>query len=152
MRLLLAFSMIALAACAPAPAPPAAEAPKTDPANEAWYGPAADELAGMNREVETLLRSGRADAAAALITKSQPLINRLLSAPRPTLAAMEAVSDSDDLYGRMLVANKRYGEARLLFQKNVARWKAWKPQTPQTARRLKVANDEIADCDRSLAK
>ena len=36
----------------------------------------------------------------------------------------------------------------LLFQKNVTRWKTWKPQTPETERRLKEANADIAECDR----
>ena len=90
------------------------------------------------------------DRAAAIITDSQPVLNRLLSVPRPTLEAMEAVSDSDDLYGRMLLANRHYGWARLAFQKNVTRWTAWRPQTPETARRLKLASAGLAECDRRL--
>jgi hypothetical protein len=63
---------------------------------------------------------------------------------------MEEASDLDDLYGRMLLANRHYGGARLLFQKNLARWKHWQPQTPETARRLKQAESAIAECDRHL--
>src|ERR1035441_1397285 len=74
-----------------------------------------------------------------LNTQGQPLSLRLLAAPRPTLAAMEAASDLDHLYAAMLLANKNYGWARLAFQKNVSRWKYWRPQTPDTARRLKAA-------------
>jgi hypothetical protein len=50
----------------------------------------------------------------------------------------------------MLLANRHYGWARLQFQKNVARWKHWMPQTKETARRLKQAESAIAECDRRL--
>jgi hypothetical protein len=50
----------------------------------------------------------------------------------------------------MLMADNRYGWARLQFQKNVTRWKYWRPRTPETDRRLKLAQDQIAECDRKL--
>jgi hypothetical protein len=149
-RLLLLLSTVLLAACAPAPAP--VEPPKPDPAKAAWYGEVADQLAVLNRQAEGLLSSGKPDRAAAIITQGQPLVSRLLSAPQPTLAAMEAVSDLDDLYGGMLLANQHYGWARLLFQKNQSRWNYWRPQTPDTARRRKLAESHIAECDRLLAR
>jgi hypothetical protein len=108
------------------------------------------QLAVMNREAEDSYRSGDSDRAAALIEKGEPLMKRLLSVQRPTLDAAEAASDLDDLYGRMLLANRHYGWARLQFQKNVARWKHWMPQTKETARRLKQAESAIAECDRRL--
>ena len=70
----------------------------------------------------------------------------------PTLPAIEAASDLDDLYGRMLLRNRQYGWARDFFQKNVIRWKTWKPQTPDTERRWKQAAAAVAECDRDLAK
>ena len=106
----------------------------------------------MNRHAESLMRSGRSEEASGLVSKGEPLAARLLSASRPTLAAVEAVSDHDDLYGRMLLANRHYGWARLCFQKNVTRWRYWRPQTPETARRLKQAMAAIAECDRRLAE
>ena len=106
----------------------------------------------MNRQAEGLLRDGKSDQAAALITKGQALAGRLLAAPRPTLGAMEAASDLDQLYAGMLLANRNYGWARLAFQKNVSRWKNWRPQTDETARRLKVARDGIAECDRRIGQ
>ena len=139
-----------LAACAPAPAP--VPKPPTDPTAEAWYDPVTAQLAAINREAETLLREGKSDPAAALITRGQLLSLRLLAAPRPTLAAMQAASDLDQLYATMLLTNKNYGWARLAFQKNVSRWKYWRPQTPGTARRLKSARDGIAECDRRLGQ
>jgi hypothetical protein len=150
MRLLLLMLAVLLAACAPAPAP----APKvaSDPVAEEWYGPVTAQLAAMNREAEGLLREGKSDQAAAIITKGQPLVSRLLAAPRPTLAAMEAASDLDQMYAGMLMGNWNFGWARLAFQKNVSRWKNWRPPTPETARRLKLAQDGIAECDRRMAQ
>jgi hypothetical protein len=150
MRLLLLMLAVLLTACAPAPAP----APKvaSDPVAEEWYGPVTAQLAAMNREAEGLLREGKSDQAAAIITKGQPLVSRLLAAPRPTLAAMEAASDLDQLYAGMLLGNRNYGWARLTFQKNVSRWKNWRPQTPETARRLRLAQDGIAECDRRMGQ
>jgi hypothetical protein len=104
----------------------------------------------MARDAESAHKSGRTDEASKIITDSQPLANRLLAAPHPTLAAMEAASDLDDLYGRMLMDTKRYGWARLQFQKNVTRWKFWQPRTSESERRLKLAQDQIAECDRKL--
>jgi hypothetical protein len=121
--------------------------PPPDPTAEAWYGPLTAQLAAMNRQAEVLLRADKSDPAAALITQGQPLSLRLLAAPRPTLAAMEAASDLDHLYAGMLLGNRNYGWARLAFQKNVSRWKNWRPQTPETARRLRLAQDGIAECD-----
>jgi hypothetical protein len=63
---------------------------------------------------------------------------------------MEAVSDLDDLYARMLLSDGHDGFARMLLQKNRARWKNWKPQTADTMRRLQQAEDGIAECDRRL--
>jgi len=104
----------------------------------------------MNHEAVSSFESGKSDQAAALIEKGQPLVKRLLSVPQPTLEATEAASDLDDLYGRMLLANRHYGWARLLFQKNLARWKHWQPPTAESARRLKQAESAIAECDRHI--
>jgi hypothetical protein len=136
-----------LTGCAPS-APVAT--PQADPATEAWYAQTVERLTAMDRAAEQLFQSGRSQEAAAIVTSGQVLQSRLLSAPHPPLEAMEAVSDLDHLYGRMLVSNGYYGSARLLFQKNVTRWKTWKPQTPETDRRLKQANSAIAECDRHM--
>lgn len=106
----------------------------------------------MNRQALELFQRGESDAAAALIMKGEPLSKRLISVPQPTLAATEAASDLDQLYGKMLYSNRNYGWARLLFQKNLARWKYWKPQTPETVSRLKQAESAIAECDRRIAQ
>ena len=148
-RLLLTLSALAaLIACAPAPKP--VEQPKPDPTAEDWYPQTIGQLVAMNREAGSLLQRGQFDPAAAIVSKGQPLEERLLAVPRPTLAAMEAASDLDDLYGRMLLRNRHYGWARSMFQKNAVRWKAWKPQTLESERRRKRAVSAIAECDRHL--
>ena len=121
-----------------------------DATNEEWYGKTVQQLAGMNREAEDLLAHGKLEQASAIIAKGQPLESRLLSVPRPTLAAMEAASDCDHLYGRTFLLSHNYVWARMMFQKNLARWKNWMPQTPDTARRLKQAQDAIAECERKM--
>jgi hypothetical protein len=147
-RLVLLVAAVLFAGCAPAPRP--VELSKPDPTKEAWYGETTEQVAALTRDAESLFRNGKADQASSKISAGQPLISRLLSAPRPTLAAMEAVSDLDDLYGRMLLANRHYGWARLLFQKNQARWNHWRPQTEETVRRRKAAESGMAECDRRL--
>ena len=86
-----------------------------DPTTERWYGQTVDELSAMNRQANEFFKNGKGDEAAALIEKGEPLSSRLLSVPQPTLAATEAASDLDQLYGQMLLSNKNYGWARLLF-------------------------------------
>jgi hypothetical protein len=147
---LLVVLAVLCVACAPAPPPVEQPKPKPDPTKEAWYGQTCGQLAAMDREAERLFQAGRFDRAASVVARGQPLAARLLSAPRPTLAAMEAVSDLDDLNGRMLIRNRRYGWARMVFEKNVVRWKNWQPQTAETARRFKVAVAALAECDRRL--
>jgi len=149
-RLLVVVAVAILAGCAPAPPP--TKPSKIDITQEAWYDSAVRQLASMNLQAQGLLERGKADDAAAVIMAGEPWVNRLLSAPRPTLAAMEAVSDLDELYGRMLLMNRNYGWARMMFQKNAARWRGWKPQTDATARRLKAAEADIAECDRRMAE
>src|SRR3954454_18189716 len=86
-------------------APPRTAQPKPDPTREAGYAEAVEELAALNRNAADLLRRGQPDDAAAAITSGQPIQAKLLAAPQPTLAAMEAVADLDELYARMLLSN-----------------------------------------------
>ena len=148
MRPLLLLTAL-MAACPPAPVRPKA---KPDPVSEPWYSQTVQQLTTMDVEAESALHNGGPDRAAAIITSGQPLIHRLLSVPYPTLSAMEAVSDLDQLYGRMLLSNRHYVWARVLFQKNLTRWSNWTPQTPETLRRLKMARSAIAECDRHIGE
>jgi hypothetical protein len=135
-----------LTGCASAP-PPAGNA-----AEPAWYAQTVDQLAELNRAAQRAFQDGKPDQAAALIERGQPLVSRLLHVPKPSLPAVEAASDLDDLYGRMLLSNRNYTWAITLFEKNRSRWKNWTPQTPETARRLKQAEVAIAECDRRMAE
>jgi hypothetical protein len=130
---------------------PPSSAPR-DAAEPSWYAGVVNQVNELNRDANGAFNKGKPDQAAALIEKAQPLVSRLLNVPHPTLAAAEAASDLDDLYGRMLLSNRHYAWAITLFEKNRARWKNWSPQTPETARRLKQAETEIAECDRHMAE
>lgn len=141
-------SLALLCACAPEPKPAASVS--KDPTQEAWYSQTVDQLTVLNRRAERAFQAGKFDDASNLIVQGQPMATRLLDVLRPTLAAVQAASDLDQLYGQMLLTNKNYGWARLEFQKNRARWKNWQPQTPDTARRRKLAEDAIAECDRRM--
>jgi hypothetical protein len=104
----------------------------------------------MNAEANRLFAAGKSDEAAAIIQKGEPIVKQLMDVPHATLEATEAASDLDDLYGRMLLSNRHYGWARLMFQKNLSRWKHYEPPTPETARRLKQAADAIDECDKHI--
>jgi hypothetical protein len=130
---------------------PVTKAP-ADPTAEASYTRNVEQLAAMYQEASALAEAKKLDEAGAIVTKAQPLMERLLGVPKPTLDAMHAASDLDQLYGRMLMTNRHFGWARMLFQKNIARWKNWNPQTEETARRMKLAAAAIAECDRHIGE
>jgi hypothetical protein len=138
-----------LAGCSTAPPP---KPPRADATTELWYGKAVEQLQAMNQKARDLLVQHKADEAGSVITEAEPWAERVISVPHPTLAAMAAASDLDELYGRMLLDNRNYGWARMMFQKNLARWRTWKPQTGETLRYLKAAEAEIAECDRRMTQ
>lgn len=137
------FAMVLLAGCSLAPKPVA-----VDTALPAWYDASLKQLTILNQDAEASFQKGDADRAAADIKQAQPIAARLLTVPRPSLPAVEAAADVDDLYGRMLLKNRNYGWAQMFFQKNRSRWKNWKPQTPESERRFALAEAEIAECDK----
>jgi|SRR5580700_4953953 hypothetical protein len=144
MRFLFAATLF-LAACGTAPSP-AGRYTTLPP----WYASTLDQLSTLNRQAEDLFQKGDPDHAAAKIKEAQSLSARVLAVPKPSLPAVEAASDLDDLYGRMLLANRNYGWAQMFFQKNRSRWKNWMPQTQETERRFKQAESEIAECDKHI--
>ena len=122
-----------------------------DPVTEPWYNETVTRIGARNAQARAALVDRDAKRAGAILAEAQPLAAKVLAAPRPTLAAMEAASDLDELYGRLLVQWREYGFARQTFQKNAARWKHWEPKTPDTERRLRAALDAIRECDRRIA-
>ncbi len=138
-------ALLLLASCGSTP-PPAT----LDTSLPSWYASTVDHLTTVNRQAEDAFKKGHSDQAAVAIKEGQSLSARVLSVSRPSLAAVEAASDVDDLYGRMLLANRNYGWAQMFFQKNRSRWKNWKPQTEETERRFKQAESEIAECDKHI--
>lgn len=125
--------------------------PLTDPTRQPEYLAAIDRLAALNTEARAHFAAGRRSEAAALVTEGQPLAKELLAVSRLSLAAMEAVADRDQLYADLLFANQHFAHARQMYQRNVARWKHWLPQTDHTRQRLEEAQSAIAKCDRALA-
>ncbi len=148
--ILTTLALILLSGCGAAPTPQ--EPAKLDITQESWYEPTVDQVRAINKEAVALVKTGKADQAAARIMEGQPLVSRLLAAPQPTLAAMEAASDLDHLYATMLLSNRHYGWARLFFQKNQTRWSSWKVQTLDTERRRQQATLGIVECDRGIEK
>jgi len=146
MRLWTLAALLFLAGCSTAPPPPAVH----DAALPPWYTQSIAQLNEINRQAQSDFEHGKSDAAAAKIKDAQMVAARLLSVPKPTLEAAEAAADVDDLYGRMLLANRNYAWAQMFFQKNRSRWKNWTPQTPETERRFKQAEAEIAECDKHI--
>lgn len=139
--------VLLFAACAPAP-----KEPPPDPTAEPAYAGTIQRLATMNVEAREHFEAGRRGEAAELVNAGIPLSKELLGVSRPTLEAMQAASDLDQLYGDMLLSNRHTVYAREFYQRNAARWRNWRPQTEDTRRRLREANDAIARCDRELTK
>lgn len=110
------------------------------------------QLTDLNVKAAELVRQGDRTQAAALVKDGQPLARQLLRARKPTLEAMEAVSDLDHIYGTLLLENGHYIWARQFFQTNVARWKNWAPRTDETARRLAQAEKAVARCDELMKR
>lgn len=137
-----------LAACGGAPAPKPVV--KADPTAEAGYLHAIEELAGLNRSATAFLAKNDRSEAGALIERGAPFARQLLSVPQPSLAALEAVSDRDQMYAEMLMANQHWVDARQMLIKNVLRWRNWQPQTDDTKRRLDAAQRAVAECDRRM--
>lgn len=140
--LVVVITAVSFTGCESQPPAPA------DETKAAWYSKTVQQVVAINREALADFEGGKPDDASKLILEAKPLADRLLNVRHPSLAAEEASSDLEHLYGRMLFSNRHYAWARLQFQKNLSRWKHWTPQTPDTLRRLKEAEAAIAECDR----
>jgi hypothetical protein len=139
-----------ITACSSTPTPASTPAVQADPTTESWYTETIEKLSTLTAEARTHFEAGRRTEASSRIREAVPLSRKLLEIPRPNLEAMQAASDLDQLYGDMLMDTRHYGHAREFYQKNVARWRHWQPQTDDTRRRLKEATAAIARCDEQL--
>jgi hypothetical protein len=149
-RVLASSLLVFLCGCGSTPT--AAPIAPVDETRSTAYREAVEQLVAMNREAEADYKSGKSDLAAKIMEQEKPLVSRVLSPPRPSLEAMEAASDLDHLYGTMLLHNRHYEWARVMFQGNLARWKHWRPVTEESTRRLKEAEAAIAECDKSILR
>jgi hypothetical protein len=147
-RLSVSFFLVLLMGCGSTPG--VAPVAHPDETKSVAYREAVAQLAAMNREAEADYKSGKSDLAAKIMEQEKPLVSRVLSPPLPSLEAVEAASDLDNLYGTMLLHNKHYGWARVMFQGNLARWKHWRPITEESTRRLKEAEAAIEECDKGI--
>jgi hypothetical protein len=143
----LAFALLCSACSAQ---PEARKPPLRNPSSEAWYQTATIELTKLAAEAKQDFKRGKLEAASSLIERGETVSARLMAVPRPSLTAMQAASDLDELYGQMLFRNRHYGWARLQFQKNLARWKHFQPTDAGSARLMAVAQSEIEQCDRAM--
>lgn len=130
---------------------PSSAKPLTDPTRQPEYRAAIERLHTLNTEARQHYAAGRRKEAAALVNEGEEYSKQLLAANRPSLSAMEAVSDRDALYADMLFANRHFGHARQMYQRNVARWKHWRPQTDASRQRLADAEAAISRCDQAIA-
>lgn len=130
--------------------PPAAP-PPPDETKEPWYAETVTRVANATKEAQDDFEHGKPDDASSLILQAEPQASQLLAVLHPTLEATIAAADLDALYARMLFSNNHFEWAQFLYQKNVARWKYWKPQTPDTERRLKEAQAQVEACNRAIS-
>lgn len=144
--LILLASLLTVYSCSKPPE----SLPPVDETKQEWYGEAVSQAKKMAVEAEAAFRAGKSEEASDLIQEGEKVTARLLKVPHPPVEAVEAASDLDDLYGRMLLSNRHYGWARMVFQRNLARWKNWQPQSEEVIRRRKQAEAGIIECDKNI--
>lgn len=143
-----ALLLAALCACTPRDTP--VLAPPADPMEKASYRETLEQLRSWNAEALKHWQSGDKALAAAALKQGQPLAKELLEARRPPLEVFEAVSDFDQLYAKVLLSNGHTVWARQLFMTDAVRWRNWKPETKDTIRRRREAEQGVAEADRKM--
>ncbi|HEU5021693.1 MAG TPA: hypothetical protein VFT60_07370 [Bryobacteraceae bacterium] len=138
-----------LSGCGGGAPPPSA--PPPDETKEPWYAETVARVVDATKRATDAFEHAKPDDASSLILQAEPQAKQLLSVLHPTLEANIAAADLDALYARMLFSNNHFEWAQFLYQKNVARWKYWKPQTPDTERRLKEAEAQVEKCVHAAA-
>ncbi|MCZ2154761.1 MAG: hypothetical protein LC114_12810 [Bryobacterales bacterium] len=140
--------LLVLCGCTTRNAP--AVLPPADPMMDADYRAALDQLRALNAQAQEHWRNGEKALAAQALKEAQPLAKELLDVRRPSKEAYEAVSDFDQLYATVLLANGHTVWARQIFMTNAARWRNWNPQTEDTKRRLREAEQGAAEADKKM--
>lgn len=143
-----ALLFLALSACTLRDTP--VLVPPADPMQNESYRDALAQLLKWNAEATAHWKKGEKDLAAAALKQAQPLAKELLDARRPPREAFEAVSDFDQLYAAVLLANGHTVWARQIYMTNAVRWRNWKPETEDTRRRRDEAEQGVAEADRKL--
>ena len=149
MRVLgIAILLAILSGCGGEPPPAPASQDET---KEPWYAETVARVTDATKRATDAFEHGKPDDASSLILQAEPQASQLLAVLQPTLEATIAAADLDALYGRMLFSNGHYEWAQFLYQKNVARWKYWKPQTPDSERRQKEAEAQVEECVKAMS-
>lgn len=148
LQALCALTLLASSCSTTAPRRPEPAAPKIDRTRQHAQ---LSELEGANRTAWDLFRQGQRTAAGDIVGRTDALsINLIGGDPSPSLAIMRAVSDHDELYGRLLMANHHWGHARHIIAKIENRWRLWQPQDDETRQRRAAAVALMRECDRHL--
>jgi hypothetical protein len=116
------------------------------------YRKALSDLQRLNAEAAEFRKAKNLNAASDRITEGIVPAKILLAVREPSLAALEAVSDHDQMWAEMLMENRHFGHARQMWATEVARWKNYPNPAPSIQARLARAQKGIADCDRQLFK
>lgn len=137
-----------LAACgSPARAPQAA-APKIDRAAQRAR---LAELENANRAARELFDKGDRAAAGEIVGRTEAMAIALIGGdPSPSIEIMRAVSDHDELYGRLLMANRHWGHARHILAKIENRWRLWQPQDDESRKRRSGAITLMRECEQHM--
>lgn len=143
-----AILLFGLCACTPSDVPDLA--PPADPMQKASYREALDQLRHWNAEALAHWQKGETALAAAALKQAQPLSKELLDARRPPREVYEAVSDFDQLYATVLLSKGHTVWARQIFMTNAARWRNWKPETEDTRRRRREAEQGASEADKKM--
>lgn len=142
------LALVVLAGCESRPDPKQQAGPQID--RSAQRAKLA-ELEGANRQAWEHFRKHERTAAGDIVGRTDALSNNLIGGdPAPSIEIMRAVSDHDELYGRLLMANRHWGHARHIIAKIENRWRLWQPQDDESRKRRQAAIELMRECDRNL--
>lgn len=137
-----------LASCGSPARPPQAAAPKIDRAAQRAR---LAELENANRAARELFDKGDRTAAGDIVGRTDAMAIALIGGdPSPSIEILRAVSDHDELYGRLLMANRHWGHARHILAKIENRWRLWQPQDDESRQRRAGALALMLECEKRM--